>query len=87
MVDLSSDTQTRPVTAMRAAIARAEVGDEQKGEDPTVNALQERVDGLLGMEAAVFLSPRTSRTCPSGHTRPPARFAVCSTDTSRERGR
>lgn len=59
MVDLSSDTQTRPVAAMREAIARAEVGDEQKGEDPTVNALQERVAELLGMEAALFLPSGT----------------------------
>ncbi|HEY2636085.1 MAG TPA: threonine aldolase family protein [Solirubrobacteraceae bacterium] len=55
MVDLSSDTQTRPTEAMRQAIATAEVGDEQKREDPTVNALQERVAELLGKEAALFL--------------------------------
>jgi threonine aldolase len=55
VVDLSSDTQTRPTAAMRQAIATAEVGDEQKGEDPTVNALQARVAELLGQEAALFL--------------------------------
>ena len=54
MIDLSSDTSTRPTPAMRAAIAAAEVGDEQRGEDPTVNALQERVADLLGQEAALF---------------------------------
>ena len=55
MIDLSSDTQTRPTPGMRRAIAAAEVGDEQKGEDPTVNRLQERVAELLGQEAALFL--------------------------------
>jgi len=54
-VDLSSDTQTRPTAAMRAAIAAAEVGDEQQRSDPTVTALCERVAGLLGHEAAVML--------------------------------
>ena len=59
LVNLYSDTQTRPTAAMRAAIAAAEVGDEQRGEDPTVNALQERVAELLGMEAALFLPSGT----------------------------
>ena len=54
-VNLLSDTQTQPSPGMRAAIAAADVGDEQRGEDPTVNALQERVAALLGQEAAVFL--------------------------------
>jgi len=54
-VDLSSDTQTRPTPGMRQAIARAEVGDEQKREDPTVNRLQSMVAELLGREAALFL--------------------------------
>lgn len=54
-VDLISDTATRPTPAMRRAIAEAEVGDDQKGEDPTVNALQARVAELLGTEAALFL--------------------------------
>jgi threonine aldolase len=54
-VNLFSDTQTLPSAGMRRAMAAAEVGDEQRREDPTVNALQERVAGLLGMEAAVFL--------------------------------
>ena len=58
-VNLFSDTQTRPTDAMRAAMARAEVGDEQRLADPTVNALQERVAGLLGMEAALFLPSGT----------------------------
>nr|MBA2624655.1 aminotransferase class I/II-fold pyridoxal phosphate-dependent enzyme [Acidimicrobiia bacterium] len=55
LVDLVSDTATRPTPAMRRAIAEAEVGDDQKGEDPTVNALQDRVAELLGTEAALFL--------------------------------
>jgi len=54
-VDLSSDTQTRPTPAMRAAIAAAEVGDEQQRGDPTVEALCRRVADLLGQEAAVLL--------------------------------
>ncbi|MDQ4021727.1 MAG: threonine aldolase family protein [Actinomycetota bacterium] len=59
LVNLYSDTQTRPVEAMRAAMAAAEVGDEQSGEDPTVNALCERVATLLGKSAAVFLPSGT----------------------------
>ena len=58
-VNLYSDTQTRPTTGMREAIAAAEVGDEQRGLDPTVNALQERVAELLGQEAALFLPTGT----------------------------
>lgn len=58
-VDLRSDTQTRPTAAMRRAIAEAEVGDEQRGEDPTTRALEERVAALLGHEAAVFLPSGT----------------------------
>jgi threonine aldolase len=59
MVNLYSDTQTRPTPEMRAAIAAAEVGDEQRGDDPTVRALEERVAALLGHEAAVFLPSGT----------------------------
>jgi threonine aldolase len=58
-INLLSDTQTRPTAAMREAIARAEVGDEQIGDDPTVNALCERVADLLGKEAAVFMPSGT----------------------------
>jgi threonine aldolase len=58
-VNLFSDTQTRPTPEMRRAIADAEVGDEQRFEDPTVNALQERVAELLGKEAALFLPSGT----------------------------
>jgi threonine aldolase len=55
VINLYSDTQTRPSAAMREAMAYAEVGDEQRGLDPTVNALQDEVAALLGKEAAVFL--------------------------------
>src|ERR1700716_1493989 len=58
-VNLLSDTQTRPTPAMREAIARAEVGDEQIGDDPTVNLLCERVAELLGKQAAVFMPSGT----------------------------
>src|SRR6185437_12871212 len=59
VINLYSDTQTRPVQRMREAMAAAEVGDEQRGEDPTVTALCERVAGLLGKPAAVFLPSGT----------------------------
>src|SRR5262245_26688700 len=58
-INLFSDTQTKPSAAMREAMARAEVGDEQRGEDPTVNALCERMAALLGKEAAMFLPSGT----------------------------
>ena len=55
IVDLRSDTVTRPSPAMRAAIAAAEVGDDVLGDDPTVNRLQERMAAFLGKEAALFV--------------------------------
>lgn len=58
-IDLFSDTKTRPSAGMRRAMADAEVGDEQSGEDPTTIALNERVADLLGKEAAVFLPSGT----------------------------
>jgi threonine aldolase len=58
-INLYSDTQTRPTEGMRAAIAAAEVGDEQRGRDPTTIALEQRVSELLGHEAAVFLPSGT----------------------------
>ena len=58
-VNLYSDTQTRPSRAMRTAMAEAEVGDEQAGSDPTINALCTRMAALLGKEAAVFLPSGT----------------------------
>jgi threonine aldolase len=59
VIDLRSDTTTRPTEGMRRAIAEAAVGDEQKREDPSVNALQERVATLLGQEAALFVPTAT----------------------------
>ena len=58
-INLYSDTQTRPTPAMREAMSRAEVGDEQAGNDPTVHALCDRVAALLGKETAVFLPSGT----------------------------
>lgn len=72
IIDLRSDTVTRPTLAMKAAMFEAPVGDDVFGEDPTVNALEEKISQLFGMEAGIF--------CPSGtmtnqiairlHTRP-----------------
>ena len=59
MIDLRSDTATYPSPAMLAAMAAAEVGDEQAKEDPTVNELQRRAADLLGHEAALFLPTAT----------------------------
>ncbi len=58
-IDLRSDTVTRPSEAMRAAIAAAPVGDDQYGEDPSVNLLQERCAALLGKESALWLPSGT----------------------------
>jgi threonine aldolase len=55
IVDLRSDTVTRPTPAMRAAMAAAEVGDDVYGEDPTVNRLQDRAAEIFGREAALFV--------------------------------
>ena len=59
MIDLRSDTLTQPTAGMRQAMAEAEVGDEQKREDPTVIALEERAAALLGQEAAVYVPTAT----------------------------
>ena len=58
-INLYSDTQTRPTAGMRQAMANAEVGDEQRDQDPTVTALCERVAAMLGQQAAVFLPSGT----------------------------
>jgi threonine aldolase len=72
VIDLRSDTATRPTAGMRAAVAAAEVGDEQRREDPTVNALQERAAALLGQDAALFLPTATlaNQIALKLHTRP-----------------
>ena len=59
MIDLRSDTVTLPTDAMRAAMAAAPLGDDQFGEDPSVNLLQERVAALLGKEAGLFVPTGT----------------------------
>ena len=59
LIDLSSDTATKPSEGMRQAMARADVGDEQRQEDPTVNALQDMVAELTGKEAGLFLPSGT----------------------------
>ena len=59
LIDLRSDTVTRPTPGMREAMARAEVGDDCYGEDPSVNRLQERVAALLGKEAGLFVPTGT----------------------------
>ena len=58
-IDLRSDTVTQPTAAMKAAMAAAELGDDVFGDDPTVNALQERIAQLLGKEAALFVPTGT----------------------------
>jgi threonine aldolase len=58
-IDLVSDAATRPTAAMLEAMVRADVGDEQRGTDPTVLELQRRVASLLGHEAALFLPSGT----------------------------
>ena len=59
MIDLRSDTVTKPTAAMRRAMADAEVGDYVYGEDPTVRRLEERVAELLGKPASLFLPSGT----------------------------
>ena len=55
MIDLRSDTVTKPTPAMRAAMFAADVGDDVFGEDPTVNRLEQRVAEYLGKEAAIYV--------------------------------
>lgn len=72
MIDLRSDTITRPSPGMRRAMAEAEVGDDVFGEDPTVNRLERRTAELLGKEAALFVPSGTmaNQLCIKAHTRP-----------------
>jgi len=71
-IDLRSDTVTKPTPPMRKAMAEAEVGDDVFGEDPTVNALQEKVAHLLGKEAALFVPSGTmaNQLAIKSHTQP-----------------
>jgi len=72
MIDLRSDTVTRPTPEMRKAMAEAEVGDDVFGEDPTLNKLQEEVAQLLGKEAALFVPSGTmaNQLALKAHTQP-----------------
>jgi threonine aldolase len=71
-IDLRSDTVTQPTLEMRRAMAEAEVGDDVYGEDPTVNALQERVARLLGKEASIYVASGTmaNQLAIKSHTQP-----------------
>ena len=62
-IDLRSDTVTQPSAAMREAMARAEVGDDVFGDDPTVNQLQEVAAARFGMEAGLFFPSGTQSNC------------------------
>jgi len=72
MIDLRSDTVTVPTAAMRAAMARARVGDDVYGEDPTTRELEDRAAELLGTEAALFVPSGTmgNQIAIACHTRP-----------------
>ena len=72
IVDLRSDTLTVPDEGMRVAMARAEVGDDVWGEDPTVHRLEEEIARRLGKETAVFVPSGTmgNLTCVAAQTRP-----------------
>src|SRR6516162_9845503 len=72
LIDLRSDTVTRPTPGMRAAMQAAEVGDDVFREDPGVNRLEERVAALLGKEAALFVPSGTmsNQICVRAHTQP-----------------
>ncbi|HEV2913984.1 MAG TPA: GntG family PLP-dependent aldolase [Pyrinomonadaceae bacterium] len=72
MIDLRSDTVTRPTPAMRRAMAEAEVGDDVYGEDPTINRLQERAAEIFGKEAALFVPTGSmgNQIAVKLHTRP-----------------
>ncbi|MXX10178.1 MAG: low-specificity L-threonine aldolase [Nitrospira sp. SB0677_bin_15] len=72
MIDLRSDTVTKPTPGMRAAMAQAEVGDDVYGEDPTVNALEAKAACVLGKDAALFVPTgvMANQLCLRLHTRP-----------------
>ncbi|MCI0354060.1 MAG: beta-eliminating lyase-related protein, partial [Acidobacteria bacterium] len=72
IVDLRSDTVTKPTPEMRRAMAEAEVGDDVYGEDPTVNRLEHRAAEIFGREAAIFVPSGTmgNQIAIKAHTRP-----------------
>ena len=65
MIDLRSDTVTKPSPEMREVIARAEVGDDVYGEDPSVNLLEEKSAQLLGKQAGLFIPSGTMGNLPT----------------------
>jgi len=77
LVDLRSDTVTRPTPGMRAAIAGAVVGDDALGDDPTVRELEARVAGLLGKEAALFVPSGIMANQTALALLPPATEVIC----------
>ena len=72
MIDLRSDTITLPTPEMREAVSQAFVGDDVFGDDPTINNLEERVAGILGKEAAVYMpsGTMTNQVAIRTHTEP-----------------
>ena len=72
MIDLRSDTVTKPMPEMRAAMADAEVGDDVLGDDPTVAAMERRTAEVLGKEAAVYMpsGTMTNQVAIRAHTEP-----------------
>ncbi|MCA9471110.1 MAG: low-specificity L-threonine aldolase [Nitrospirales bacterium] len=81
MIDLRSDTVTKPTKAMREAMASAEVGDDVYGEDPTVNRLEQMAAELLGKDAGLFVPSGVmgNQLCIRLHTRPGDEVIVEST--------
>ena len=85
-IDLRSDTVTRPTPGMRRAMAEAEVGDDVFGEDPTIQALEERTADLLGKEAAVFVPSGTmANQIAVGVNTQPGDEVLCAADVARLR--
>src|ERR1700755_1001293 len=78
MIDLRSDTVTKPTPAMRRAMAGAEVGDDVFGEDPTVNRLQERAAEIFEKEAAIFVPTgcMANEIAVKLHTKPGDEFVI-----------
>src|ERR687895_1644627 len=78
MIDLRSDTVTKPTPAMRRAMAEADVGDDVYGEDPTVNRLQEQAAEIFQKEAAIFVPTGSmgNQIAVRLHTRPGAEVVI-----------
>src|SRR5580658_10263951 len=86
VIDLRSDTVTKPTPAMRAAMAAAEVGDDVYGEDPTINALEARAAAIFGREAALFVPTGTmgNQTAIRLHTQH-GQEVICESRSARKR--